>query len=170
MNAPTQSVLNSIDIDIGGTFCDLVMTLDGERTIVKSPTTPQDLSLCFMNAVEDAADAVDMDVEALLPQIEIIRYSTTVALNRLLQRIGPRLGMIATEGHEDATLIGRGAQWTDGKRVSQRRNLAVQSKPTPLIERNMIVGVRERIDSTGAVIRPLDDDDVRAKLNLMKRT
>ena len=36
----TTAVMNSIDIDVGGTFTDFVLTLDGERTIVKSPTTP----------------------------------------------------------------------------------------------------------------------------------
>ncbi len=161
------AVLNSIDIDIGGTFCDLVMTLDGERTIVKSPTTPQDLSVCFLNAVEDAADEVDLEVDELLPRLDIIRYSTTVALNRLIQRMGPRIGMMTTEGHEDVIHIGRGAQWVDGKRVAQRRNLAVQSKPTPLVSRSMIVGVKERIDSTGTIIRPLDENDVRRKLQIL---
>jgi N-methylhydantoinase A/acetophenone carboxylase len=163
----TTAMMNSIDIDIGGTFCDLVLTLAGERTLVKSPTTPLDLSICFMNAVEDAADAVDLEASELLPQIGIIRYSTTVALNRLIQRQGPRVGLITTEGHEDAILIGRGAQWVDGKRVAQRRNLAVQSKPTPLVPRPMIVGVKERVDSGGKVIRPLDEQDVRVKLRTL---
>ncbi|MCW2531637.1 MAG: hypothetical protein JWP62_1207, partial [Blastococcus sp.] len=40
----------------------------------------------------------------------------------------------------------------------------VQAKPVPLVERDMIVGVGERIDSAGRVLRPLNDDDVRAKL------
>ena len=71
---------------------------------------------------------------------------------------------MTTEGHEDAILIGRGAQWVDGRRVAERRNLAVQNKPHPLIERSMIVGIRERIDSTGTIIRPLDEEDVRRKL------
>jgi N-methylhydantoinase A/oxoprolinase/acetone carboxylase beta subunit len=61
--------------------------------------------------------------------------------------------LITTEGHEDAILIGRGAQWADGTRISERRNLAAQRKPTPLVERNMIVGVAERIDSAGAILR-----------------
>jgi N-methylhydantoinase A/acetophenone carboxylase len=74
------------------------------------------------------------------------------------------LGLITTEGHEDAILIGRGAQWTDGTRISERRNLSVQAKPAPLVERDMIVGVRERIDSSGRVLRELDENDVRAKL------
>jgi N-methylhydantoinase A/acetophenone carboxylase len=167
MSKDSVAAFNSIDIDIGGTFCDLVVTLGGERTIIKSPTTPQDLSICFMNAVEDAADEVGLDVAELLPKIDVIRYSTTVALNRLIERQGPRIGLMTTEGHEDAILIGRGAQWVDGKRVAQRRNLAIQSKPTPLVSRDMIVGVKERIDSTGTIIRPLNDDDVRRKLQIL---
>jgi N-methylhydantoinase A/acetophenone carboxylase len=159
--------MNSIDIDVGGTFTDFVLTLDGEHIIAKCPTTPHDLSVGFLNAIEAGAEKLDLTIEELLPRVDIIRYSTTVALNRLLQRMGPRLGLITTEGHEDTILIGRGAQWVDGKRVSERRNLAVQNKPRPLIDRNMIVGVRERIDSSGAVLRPLDEEDVRRKLRTL---
>ncbi|MFO1350884.1 MAG: hydantoinase/oxoprolinase family protein [Gammaproteobacteria bacterium] len=158
---------NSIDIDVGGTFTDLVLTLGSERHIAKCLTTPHDLSLCFMNAVEEGAALIGMTSAELLPKIDIVRYSTTVALNRLLQRMGPRVGLMATEGHEDAILIGRGAQWVDGKRVSERRNIAAQTKPKPLIERSLIVGIRERVDSLGNVVRPLDEDDVRAKLRYL---
>ncbi|WP_309625779.1 hydantoinase/oxoprolinase N-terminal domain-containing protein, partial [Methylibium sp.] len=158
---------NSIDIDVGGTFTDFVLTLDGERAIAKCPTTPHDLSIGFLNAIEAGGEKVGLTVEELLPKIDIIRYSTTVALNRLLQRIGPRIGLLMTEGHEDAIIIGRGAQWTDGQRVAERRNIAVQNKPLPLIERNLILGVKERVDSSGAVLRPLDEEDVRRKLRLL---
>jgi len=68
-------------------------------------------------------------------------------MNRLIERRGPRVGLITTEGHEEAILIGRGAQWTDGTRLAERRNLAVQRKPEPLISRTMIVGVKERIEA-----------------------
>lgn len=162
-----QDAINSVDIDVGGTFTDLVLTLDGERVIAKCPTTPHDLSIGFLDAIEAGGDKVGLSIEELLPRIDIIRYSTTVALNRLLQRQGPRIGLLTTEGHEDAVLIGRGAQWTDGQRVSERRNLAVQNKPHPLVERQLILGVRERIDSTGAVVRPLDEEDLRDKLRLL---
>lgn len=163
----TADVINSIDIDVGGTFTDLVLTFNGERFIAKCPTTPQDLSIGFMNAIEAGAEKVGLTVDELLPRIDIIRYSTTVALNRLLQRQGPRIGLLTTEGHEDAILIGRGAQWTDGQRVAERRNIAVQNKPLPLIERSLIMGVKERIDSVGNVVRPLDEEDLRRKLRLL---
>ncbi len=52
---PSLPMTNSIDIDVGGTFTDLVLTLDGERHIVKAPTTPHDLSVGFLNASRRAA-------------------------------------------------------------------------------------------------------------------
>jgi N-methylhydantoinase A/oxoprolinase/acetone carboxylase beta subunit len=162
--------MNSIDIDVGGTFTDLVLNFNGKALIKKSPTTPYDLSVCFTRVIEDGAAALGMKIEDLLPAIEMIRYSTTIALNRLIEKRGPRLGLITTEGHEDVVLLGRGAQWIDGTRVSERRNLAVQNKPDPLIPRDMIVGVKERVDSRGHIIRPLDENDVREKVrNLTSR-
>ncbi len=159
--------MNSIDIDVGGTFTDAVVTLDGEKIIAKSPTTPHDLSECFINAIEEGALQLDLEVDELLPQIEMIRYSTTVAMNRLIERRGPRVGLITTEGHADAILIGRGAQWVDGTRISERRNLAVQERPTPLVAPDMIVGIKERIDVQGDIVRPLDEDDLRKKLRIL---
>jgi len=161
MKAATR---RTIDIDVGGTFTDMVLTWDDERITAKAPTTPYDLSVGFLDVLTDGAEQMGRSVDDLLPEIELVRYSTTVAMNRLIERKGPRLGLLTTEDHEDAILIGRGAQWTDGTRVSERRNLAVQNKPAPLITRDMIAGVRERVDSFGAVLRPLDEDDVRRKL------
>ncbi len=156
--------MNSIDIDVGGTFTDLVLNYNGKTLIKKVPTTPYDLSVCFSRVIEEGAGSLSMKIEELLPGIEMIRYSTTIAMNRLIEKKGPRLALITTEGHEDVVLIGRGAQWIDGTRVAERRNLAVQRKPDPLIPRDMIVGVKERVDSRGRVIRPLDEDDVRKKV------
>ena len=156
--------MKAIDIDVGGTFTDLVLTWDDQRIVAKSPTTPYDLSVGFLNVLNAGADQLGRPLGEVLPRVEIVRYSTTVAMNRLIERKGPRLGLITTEGHEDAILIGRGAQWTDGTRIGERRNLAVQGKPEPLIERDMIVGVAERVDSAGRIIRPLNVQDVRTKL------
>lgn len=162
--------MQSIDIDVGGTFTDLVLTLDGETTIAKCPTTPHDLSVGFQDVIEAVAAKINSNIEALLPKIDVVRYSTTVALNRLIERKGPRIGLITTEGFEDTILIGRGAQWVDGRRVSEVRNIPAQRKPEPLITRDMTVGVRERIDSRGKIVRPLDEEDVRIKLRqLMDR-
>ncbi|HXU20470.1 MAG TPA: hydantoinase/oxoprolinase family protein [Verrucomicrobiae bacterium] len=159
--------MNSIDIDVGGTFTDLVLNFDGKALIKKVPTTPYDLSVCFSKVIEEGAGTLGMQIDQLLPAIDMIRYSTTIAMNRLIERKGPRLALITTEGHEDVVLIGRGAQWIDGTRVQERRNLAIQSKPHPLIPRDLIVGVKERVDSRGTVIRPLDENNVREKVRYL---
>jgi N-methylhydantoinase A/oxoprolinase/acetone carboxylase beta subunit len=159
--------MNSIDIDVGGTFTDLVLNFKGKALIKKVPTTPYDLSVCFSRVIEEGAGALGLQIEELLPAIDMIRYSTTIAMNRLIERKGPRLALITTEGHEDVVLIGRGAQWIDGTRVQERRNLAIQSKPEPLIPRELIVGVKERVDSRGNVIRPLDEKNVREKVRYL---
>jgi N-methylhydantoinase A/acetophenone carboxylase len=156
--------VNSIDIDVGGTFTDLVLNFDGQALIRKVPTTPYDLSVCFSRVIEEGASALGKKIDELLPAIDMIRYSTTIAMNRLIERKGPRLALITTEGHEDVILIGRGAQWIDGTRVQERRNLAIQQKPHPLIPRELIVGVKERVDSRGLVIRPLEESDLRDKI------
>src|SRR5689334_25154557 len=115
------SELNSVDIDVGGTFTDAVLTLDGRRWIGKAPTTPYDLSVCFVNAIEEVADQAGEALEALLPRLDVIRYSTTVAMNRLIERRGPRVGRTTTAGHAGAMLIARGAQSTDGRRLAAPR-------------------------------------------------
>ena len=159
--------MNSIDIDVGGTFTDLVLNFDGKAVVKKVATTPYDLSVCFSKVIEEGAGTLGLKIEDLLPSVDMIRYSTTIAMNRLIERKGPRLALITTEGHEDVVLIGRGAQWIDGTRVQERRNLAIQRKPDPLVPRDLIVGAKERIDSRGTVIRPLDENDLRQKIRYL---
>ncbi|RAQ94034.1 hydantoinase/oxoprolinase family protein [Thermogemmatispora tikiterensis] len=161
----SASAMNSIDIDVGGTFTDMVLNVDGRIVQAKVPTTPYDLSLCFLNVIEVGAQELGWSLEELLSRVGMVRYSTTIAMNRLIERKGPRLALLTTEGHEDAILIGRGAQWIDGKRLHERRNLAAQQKPQPLIPRRMIAGIKERIDGRGQVVRPLDEEDAREKIH-----
>lgn len=163
----TGPALNSIDVDVGGTFTDVVLRYGDQTVLHKVPTTPYDLSVCFMQGVEEVAKVVGKEVHELLPEIQVVRYSTTVAMNRLLERRGPRIGLITTEGHEDAILIGRGAQWIDGTRMEERRRIPELDKPEPLVPRPLIVGVKERVDSQGRVIRPLDEEDVRQKVRYL---
>jgi N-methylhydantoinase A/oxoprolinase/acetone carboxylase beta subunit len=165
--SPPAAGRNTVDVDVGGTFTDLVMTLDGHTVYRKVPTTPYDLSVGFMQVVEEAAVAFGVPVAEALRRLDLVRYSTTVAMNRLIERTGPRIGLIATEGHQDAVLIGKGAQWIDGTRLDERRALPHQQKPSPLVPRQMVVGVKERIDARGEVLRPLDEDDVRAKIGTL---
>ena len=79
---------NTIDVNVGGTFTDMVMTLDGVTSHRKVQTTPYDLSVGFMQVIEEAAEEGGLTLTELVSQIETVRYSTTVAMNRLLERSG----------------------------------------------------------------------------------
>jgi N-methylhydantoinase A/acetophenone carboxylase len=85
-------------------------------------------------------------------------------MNRLIERKGPKLGLITTAGVEDVHQIGRGSQWADGLTERAKRNTANVHKPEPLIPEERTVGVKERIDNFGSVIRPLDEDHAREQI------
>ncbi len=155
----------SIEIDIGGTFTDCYVRVDGRETWCKTRTTPFDLSQGMGQAIEQAAHQLELGTGDLLEHTEIIRYSTTLAMNKLIERKGPRLGLIATEGFEDTLLVGRGSQWSDGVPFKEQRNIAASVKPEPLIPKHLTVGVKERIDYRGEVLRPLDEDHFLAQLD-----
>jgi N-methylhydantoinase A/acetophenone carboxylase len=158
---------NSIDVDIGGTFTDCYIEVNGHRSYAKSPTTTYNLSVGFMRALREAAQKIKTTPEKMLPLAGILRYSTTLAMNKLIERTGPKLGLITTEGFEDFILIGKGAQWQDGLSKLESQNLAQATKPVPLIPRERIIGIKERIDHKGQVIRPLDETDLLEKLRIL---
>jgi len=90
----------TIDIDNGGTFTDGFFTGDGRIEWVKVDTTPHDLTVCFLKCIEDGAAKFGLTLPQLLHSTEAIRFSTTHGTNTLLQRAGPRLGLIVTKGFE----------------------------------------------------------------------
>jgi N-methylhydantoinase A/acetophenone carboxylase len=167
MSTPKSSSGATISIDVGGTFTDCYVTYDGQVSWGKAATTPDDLSRGFLNALLDACKLLGIDVGKMLSATDILRYSTTVALNALLQRNGPRLGLITTRGHEDMLFIGNGRAWGDGLPIAEQRKVAQARMPEGLVARDMVVGLRERVDSFGKVIRPLDENDVLEALQYL---
>lgn len=163
----TSKRIATIDIDIGGTFTDCFIRYGDQSVISKSPTTGYDLSVGFIKAIENGADLLDLAIDELLEETDVIRYSTTIAMNKLIEQKGPKLGFITTEGYEDMLYIGRGSQWSDGISTLESRKIAQVDKPNPLILRENVVGVKERIDYTGKVLRPLDEEDFKDKLQYL---
>jgi N-methylhydantoinase A len=154
-----------INVDIGGTFTDcFATTSDGGVATAKALTTHHDLALGFMRALGDIAGTLGSDVDELLGRTEAIRYATTLGTNALLERSGPRLGLITTMGHADTVPIGRCRQWGDGLPAALTRDLARAQRPEPLVPPEHIVQVRERVDYTGSVVIPLDEDEVRERI------
>ena len=158
----------TIDIDIGGTFTDFFAAQDHKETrITKSPTTHYDLSVGFMKGIKELAQQYGVGFNDLLGQTDAVRYCTTLGTNALIERSGPKLGLITTAGFEDAIFLGRGRSWADGGGTQENKDLSRIQKPQPLISRDMVVGVRERIDSFGGVVCPLTRGEILEKLQVL---
>ena len=157
-----------VNIDIGGTFTDFFVSQDdGITHLTKSPTTHYDLSVGFLKGIKELARMNSQNMTQFLNNTDSVRYSTTIGTNALIERTGPKLGMITTAGFEDTILLGRARSWADGLPSNENKDMARINKPKPLISRDMIVGVRERVDSFGNVISPLNREEILEKLQIL---
>ncbi|MDB6087892.1 MAG: hydantoinase/oxoprolinase family protein [Gammaproteobacteria bacterium] len=89
-----------INIDTGGTLTDFCI-IDGDRVLrTKTLTTPFDLSRCLIDGLKKASFELfgAEDLRRLLVATDHIRYSTTQGTNALVERKGPRLGVICLDG------------------------------------------------------------------------
>lgn len=158
----------TINVDIGGTFTDFFASQDHEKnSITKAPTTHYDLSVGFMKGVNELANINGLGLSDFLGHCDAVRYCTTLGTNALIERTGPKLGLITTAGFEDTIFLGRARSWADGGTSKENKDLARIKKPDPLISRDMVVGVRERIDSFGNVICPLKREEVLERLQIL---
>ncbi|HWB49335.1 MAG TPA: hydantoinase/oxoprolinase family protein [Stellaceae bacterium] len=142
----------TVGVDIGGTFTDIVCAgSDGSFRLMKRPTTKGDPAAAVREAI--AAMRADWGVDA--GAITRFVHGSTVATNAVIERKGARTGIVTTAGFKDALEIGR--------QMRHRMYDLVLQPETPVF---LAPGarrkeVRERIAADGAVVVPLDEDDVR---------
>ena len=148
-----ETAATCIGVDVGGTFTDVVLS-DGTRTWrAKAPSTPGELGRGVLDACRLVAGRAGTTLEALLPTVARFGLGTTAVTNTIAARTGRRVGLITTAGFEDLVPIARAMRTpSNGWLVP----------PEPLIDREWIIGVPERIDRGGEVLAKLDTQAVRA--------
>jgi N-methylhydantoinase A len=147
-----------VAVDIGGTFTDCVVVDEaGRRTVTKSLTTPGRLADGVLDATRLAADALGRTMRELLEDTGQFVHGTTQATNALLTRTGAVTGLLTTQGHEDALLIGRVSSKRAGLSEGELSRPWRLAKPVPIVPRALIRGVAERIDRDGEVVVALDE-------------
>jgi acetone carboxylase beta subunit len=163
----TERTPEVLSIDAGGTMTDtFLMDESGEFTIGKAKTTPDDESRGFVNSSKDALADWGLDIDESFPTLTSTVYSGTAMLNRLVERESEvDVGVLITGGMEDTLRMGRGRQSYTGYSYSDRLHVNTHKHPEALIERDMIRGVRERIDVKGNELMPLYEADVREGVN-----
>lgn len=127
-------------VDSGGTFTDLVaMSSDTVVRHVKVPSNPSAPVSAVMAALDEAG--LDEGVDRLV-------HGTTVTTNAVLQRTGAAVCLLTTAGFEDIAFI---------QRLNRRYAFTLDwQKPTPLVSRRHVIGVRERIEASGEVLQALE--------------
>lgn len=100
-----------INIDNGGTLTDICV-IDGAKVHhTKTITTPYDLSKCFFEGLKKASVALygEEKLVDLLLATDHIRYSTTQGTNAIVEKKGPRLGLIVGAADDTSGLTANGA-------------------------------------------------------------
>ncbi len=143
----------SVAVDAGGTFTDIVLVdrASGRRWEAKVPSTPDDRSRAFAEGV-----AKVLDIAARQPSdITHVLHGTTVATNAILEGKGAKAGLLTTAGLRHVLEIGR-------HDIPRHENLYAWVKPRRPIPPEQVMEARERLDSEGGIVTPLDEADVRA--------
>lgn len=135
-------------VDIGGTFTDVVAYDDvaGRLMLGKTLSTPHDLIEGVFRGLEAA--------EVSLEELGFAIHGSTVVVNALIERKGARTALLTTAGFRDVYEIGRINR-------PDAFNLAF-TRHRPLVPREMIFEITERLAADGTVVTPLDVEAARA--------
>ena len=135
-----------VGIDIGGTFTDFtVIGDDGSVTLWKQATTSDDPSRAITEGLDAVSAGLGMAVTEFLPRVSLLVHGTTAGTNAVIQRNGPKVGLLATDGFRDV-LYFRDAF----KR--ERFNIHLPH-PGGFVDRHLRLGAVERIGADGGVDR-----------------
>ncbi|MGI9184623.1 MAG: hydantoinase/oxoprolinase N-terminal domain-containing protein, partial [Solirubrobacteraceae bacterium] len=127
-----------LGVDVGGTFTDAALLVDGRIHTAKAPTTT-DQAEGVIEAVEAALAEAGVEADA----VEGFAHGMTVGTNALLAERGARTALIATAGFTDLLEIAR------QDRPSLYR--LCEARAEPLVGDELRFGAAERIGPTEVV-------------------
>ncbi len=146
-----------IGVDIGGTFTDFAIAEESGRfRVFKTPSTPSTPEQGIVNGIEALAAEAGVSVSDFLGDVDLFIHGTTIATNTVIQRNGPKIGVLHTEGFRDILFL------RDGHKPD-RYNLHM-APPDPFVPRHLRLGVEERILYDGSIEKPLDEASLRETL------
>lgn len=152
-----------LGVDAGGTFTDFVLAeKDGTIHLFKSPSTPEDGTKAIAHGLEQMAEKLNRSIEDIVQNCDLCINGTTVALNALIQLKGVKVGLLATQGHEDSIEIRLGHK-EEGYRYDASYPPAPQLAP-----RDLRFAIRGRILADGTEHEALNEDDILQAIEHLK--
>ncbi|MDR5674496.1 hydantoinase/oxoprolinase family protein [Halalkaliarchaeum sp. AArc-GB] len=137
----------AVGVDVGGTFTDVALLVEGQLVTAKVPTT-DDQSAGVLDGIRKACKEAGIEPGT----VEEFVHAMTVSVNALLERDGARTALVTTAGFRDVLEIGRQDR-------PSLYDLDVE-KPTPIVPRRRRFEIDERATAEG-IERPVDADEVR---------
>ena len=141
-----------VGIDIGGTFTDFAAWRQGEAEIVtfKLPSTAPNYARGFKEGFLEIVGRISPVPHEPI----VVMHGTTITTNTVIERKGAAIALLVTKGFRDLLELER-------LKLRDPINL-LASRPLPLVPRDRVFEIDERMDSDGTVVAQLDLDEVRA--------
>ena len=137
-------------VDIGGTFTDVALECGDKQFTTKTLTTKSQPETGVLAGI----DTVLTQAKINPSQVETIIYGTTLATNLLIERRGAPVALVTTLGFRDVV------EMRNENRFEQY-DINIEL-PAPLVPRSQRLVVSERIGADGRILKPLNEDEVRA--------
>jgi N-methylhydantoinase A len=134
-----------VGVDVGGTFTDLLF-FDAAQRVFRTAKVPSNRG--------NEAEGFMQGLQALggIERLGSIVHGTTVGTNTLLERRGPRIGVITTRGFRDVLEM---------RRRDRRHTWGLWGDFLPIADRDLRIEVDERTLADGTVRTPVDAQAVR---------
>lgn len=147
-----------VGVDIGGTFADFCAFDEtaGRMGTVKVLTTPDRPG----QEIIDGLKALEDRFGITPAEISYFTHGTTVGINSIIMRKGIRLALFTTEHFCDVLELAR-------LKMPDPYHL-LSSRPEPLVTRDLVFGVFERVLADGSVDSPLDPKSLRTAVEAAK--
>lgn len=147
-------------IDTGGTFTDIILYDESSDDfyLAKVPSHPERPESPFVEGLWKVLKTAEKN----LTEVKEIRHGTTLVTNALLEGKTARVGLLLTRGFRDLLEIGR----------QQRPSLydLTKERLTPLVPRDRVLEIPERMSAEGKVITPLNEANARTQIaNFIKK-
>jgi N-methylhydantoinase A len=149
----------SVAIDIGGTFTDIIFC-EKNRSVfwsAKIPSNPNNPEIPFIDGLTRVLQLARKDIS----EVDVLIHGTTIVTNALLEGNLARVGLLVTQGFRDLLEIGR----------QQRPSLydLTKDRMPPLIHRDCVKEIKERISSNKKIILPLDKKQAVTQIKTLKK-
>ena len=141
--------MHVIGIDVGGTFTDLVVYDEAQRTVHTDKV---------LSTVPDPTDGLIAGLRKNridLAQVRRIVHGTTIATNATLERKGAKTGVIVNRGHRDVLEFGMIGRYKPGGMFHPH-----WTRDTPFAERRLRREIGARRAHDGNPLVPLDEREV----------